>query len=473
SAELKVKLPERDLDRLTASGSWRAKALKMPPFEAEQAEGQLHVSNGIVAFERIHLQQKGGKAQAEMRFRLDKPHLLDIEAKAQAWPLEIKDYGLHLNADGHTKLRLNVLKRTASGRGNLSVAAQLNGKDFGRFTSDVEVRERTLDLENIKMEAFAGQIEGQAASPLDNWPQSSSELRWQNIDLAMLDNWWPTLDGITGRSSGILTAKATEEQRPLEPLCFQVKVDMSDAMLHGAQLGNCEVVAYAGPKRFLIKQSVLEVAGGVIRSRANFSRHNEELFTHINSDFEHLDLDQVVHIFQPQANHVAGFLTGGGSVVFSRDLRRLTGTADFQLSETDLVNNHVISTLYNSLNLKFDQAQPTGVGRISLRAEGPTLQIPSFYYFNRGAEVRGAGIIKDLNLGLASPLEGYAIGSTRPLKDTHLPGAEELDKLMTSLQKSVASVKIEGTLGKPEVKVVPFPEISSAVRRLLWGQLRE
>ena len=54
-----------------------------------------------------------------------------------------------------------------------------------------------------------------------------------------------------------------------------------------------------------------------------------------------------------------------------------------------------------------------------------------------------------------------------------MPGMEELDKLMTSLQKSVASVKIEGTLDKPDVKVVSFPEISSAVRRLLWGQLRE
>ena len=163
------------------------------------------------------------------------------------------------------------------------------------------------------------------------------------------------------------------------------------------------------------------------------------------------------------------FLSKNSAVI----LRRLTGTADFQLNETDLVNNNVIAILYNSLNLKFNQAQPTGVGQISLRAEGPTLQIPSFYYFNRGVEVRGAGAIKDLNQGKDSPVEGYAIGSTRPLKGIHLPGVEELDKLMTSLQKGAASVRIEGTLGKPEAKVVSFPEISSAVRRLLWGQLRE
>ena len=67
-------------------------------------------------------------------------------------------------------------------------------------------------------------------------------------------------------------------------------------------------------------------------------------------------------------------------------------------------------------------------------------------------------------------LTGFFINASLGIR---LPGAEELDKLMTSLQKSVASVSIEGTLGNPDVKIVPFPEISSAVRRLLWGQLRE
>ena len=323
------------------------------------------------------------------------------------------------------------------------------------------------------MEALAGQIEGKAAIPLDNWLHITSALSWQNLDLSLLVDWWPTLDGLTGESSGILTAKPAEEQRPLDSIYLQSQVDMSDASMNGAHIGNCEVVAYAGEERFLVKQSSLELAGGVIRSRATLSRHGGELFSYINSDFERLNLDQIVHMFQPQANEVAGYLTGSGSAVLSRELRRLTGRANFQITEADLMNSYVIAALYNALNLEFEQAQPTGVGQMSLRADGPTLHIPGFYYFNRGVEVRGAGAIKDLTLGIASPVEGYAIGSTRPLKGIHLPGVKELDKLMTSLQKNVASVKIEGTLGKPDVEVVPFPEISSAVRRLLWVQLRK
>jgi hypothetical protein len=52
-----------------------------------------------------------------------------------------------------------------------------------------------------------------------------------------------------------------------------------------------------------------------------------------------------------------------------------------------------------------------------------------------------------------------------------LPGARELDKLMTSLQKNAASVKVQGTLGKPESITVPLPSIGVELRHLLWSQL--
>jgi hypothetical protein len=44
---------------------------------------------------------------------------------------------------------------------------------------------------------------------------------------------------------------------------------------------------------------------------------------------------------------------------------------------------------------------------------------------------------------------------------------------MTSLQTNVTSVKIQGTLGKPEVNPVPFQVISTSMRALLWNQLHK
>jgi hypothetical protein len=76
-------------------------------------------------------------------------------------------------------------------------------------------------------------------------------------------------------------------------------------------------------------------------------------------------------------------------------------------------------------------------------------------------------------LGAQSPIQGYAVGSTRVLKGVRLPGVKELDRLMASLQTGVASVTVEGTLDSAKVTAVPLPAVSSALRRLLWSQLRE
>lgn len=99
--------------------------------------------------------------------------------------------------------------------------------------------------------------------------------------------------------------------------------------------------------------------------------------------------------------------------------------------------------------------------------------MPSFEYFNRGVEIRGAGQIKDIHAGGDSLVEGYAVASTRVLKGVSLPGVQSLDRLMASLQTGAAAVQIEGTLGDVQVKAVPLPLVSSEFRRLLWAQLRE
>jgi hypothetical protein len=154
------------------------------------------------------------------------------------------------------------------------------------------------------------------------------------------------------------------------------------------------------------------------------------------------------------------------------DLRRSTGEAELELTESDLVDNKIIRTLYDAIGLKLDKRKPTGQGRVKLQAEGSRLQIPSFFYSNRGVEVRGAGTIEDLGLGLESPIGGYAVSTPRPLKGMTLPGTENLDKLIYALQSDVACVNIEGNLGKPIVRTVAFPKIREEFRRLLWSQLR-
>ena len=86
--------------------------------------------------------------------------------------------------------------------------------------------------------------------------------------------------------------------------------------------------------------------------------------------------------------------------------------------------------------------------------------------------MRGQGTIENLRLGKDSPIAGYVVGSTRPLEGLGVPGARALDKLMESFQRNAVPVRIRGTLGEPETKAVPFQEVSSALRTLIWGQMR-
>jgi hypothetical protein len=137
------------------------------------------------------------------------------------------------------------------------------------------------------------------------------------------------------------------------------------------------------------------------------------------------------------------------------------------------VDAPIVRTLYDTLSLGLGQTEPEGTGQVKLRFDGTCIRIPSFAYFNRGVEIRGAGQIVDFTLAGQSPVEGYAVGSTRVLRGVRLPGVRELDRLMASMQTGVASVAIDGTLSDTKVTVVPLPAVSGALRNLLWSQLRE
>jgi hypothetical protein len=196
-------------------------------------------------------------------------------------------------------------------------------------------------------------------------------------------------------------------------------------------------------------------------------------YASVATDCNNLNLDQLVHVLDPNADEFPGRLSGKVTALASSERISLGGEADLVLTESDLVNNGAVRTLYDTLNLKSEGKKPTGTGRIKVLLEGRAVKISSFTYFNRGVEIRGAGQVEDVSLGVKSPVQGYAVGSTRVLKDIRLPGVRELDRLMASFQTGVASVRIKGTLGQTEVNVVPLPAVSSPFRRLLWSQLRE
>ncbi len=234
------------------------------------------------------------------------------------------------------------------------------------------------------------------------------------------------------------------------------------------------MTGYLDPKRLLVENARFDVLGGRLNAQARFSRHAGTYYGSVVADFNELSLDQLVHALDPNAGEHPGRLAGRATVlpVFERGVL-FSGGARVRLTESDLADNPVVRSLYNTLNLHFGSQEPTGTGEVEFQLQGPAVVLSSVQYFNRGVEIRGAGRIENVNLGADSPVEGYAVASTRVLKGIKLPGIRSLDHLLNALQTSAGSVKIAGVVDNVQVQVVPFPEVIDPFRRLLGAQLRQ
>jgi hypothetical protein len=473
TANLRLDLPSFDIYQSVGSGSWQARDIKIGYFEAASGQSDMTLRDGLVKFEPMLLTQGKGAVEGTMRFSLYKPQDIYLETVAKEWPVNLKKYDMQLITNASANCNLDVLKQSAQGTGNLSAELLLKGKSFGHVTLDSKVEGRTVELQKVDLAALGGNGQGSATIPMDDWLNSRVELKWQGVGLATVANWWPELGGFTGESSGALALRKADEPRPLEPLILEIKSELANGSFRDAHIGDCEVVAYAGKSRFIIDRLSLGVMKGEVNARAGLTQHNKKIFTRIHADFDQLDLNQLIHCFQPKAGKIAGRLAGKATVVTSSSLWPQAGELDIYLTESDLVNNSIVGALYDVLKLRFVQPRPVGHGWLKIRIEGSKARIISFRYFNRGIEFWGAGTIEDLDAGLASPVNGYVVALTRPLRAVSLPGINELDRLMTSLQTGAASIKVHGTLSKPETTTVSFLQISGELRRLLWSQLHK
>jgi len=472
-AEIQLAMPGLELQRAVATGSWSAQDINIPPLRAAEGRGALRISGGLVRFEDIRLQQEGGQAHASMEFRLEEPQTLFVELKTEAWPVRFEDHGLVVLADGQAKLQVNVVTKSARGEAQAENRILWDGHDLARLRLVTLVAGQTLDVRELYAQTLGGSVEGMARIPLDHWTRSVAQLHWQGIQLKQLERWVPQCERFQGAMSGSLVVDQVDGQaRAPEPMRLVLDADIAEGRFGPAEVEVCHVIGYLGADRLLIDEAGFQVLGGQLGARARVSTHAGGYFASLVTDFNDLNLDQLVHVIDPNAGEYAGLLSGDATILSSSDRLSLGGQAKISLAQSDLLSNSVVGTLYNTLNLRFGKQQSTGTGEIDIRLEGPSVRIPSFMYFNRGVEIRGAGEIADVSLGAKSPVDGYAVASTRVLKGIALPGVDAMDRLLTTFQTGTASVKIGGTLDNVEVNVVPLPVVLGSFRRLLWAQLR-
>jgi len=328
----------------------------------------------------------------------------------------------------------------------------------------------TLSLDEVSLSACGGTLIARGTFPLRAPLQTTGTLALADLDLGRVARILPMLSACQGRASGILKAGAAHARAP-EPLALHLDVTLRDGRYKQAQIQGANVTAFLGPTRWILDQSRIDLLDGTMRFWVRATRHEEGILTYMHCDFNDIDVKQTLHAFDVNTQEAVGKASGTGMLVI-RPATGMTGEMDIQLSQADLLNTVIIGTLYRALNLSFiGGGRPEGRGTARLIFEGNTLRITDVEYFNRGLEVRGAGSIQDVTQGAASPVDGYVMGSTRPLKGSKLPGLADLDRLLSSLQNNVATATVSQTLGDPKVAIVPFAQLQTALKRLLWTQL--
>lgn len=473
-AEIQVAVQDFDLASAVATGSWDAQDVNIPPLQAQKAHGKLRIAGGLARFDEILLEREGGRAQATVEFRLDDPQAAFVELTSHEWPARFEGTPVLLYVDGKARLQVNPIKRTADGEARLSGMILLREQEFSRVRVVATVQGQTVNIRELHAETLGGTLDGQAEIPLNRWKSSTAKLAWQGIQPRRLQPWVPQFERFEGVVSGSLEIERVEAAaRPPEPMRFLLDADIENGRFGPAPVDSFRIAGFFGDTRLLIDEASLQAVEGQVKTRARANTHGGRYYGSVAADFNDLNLDQIVHVVEPNAAPHLGYLSGTVTALGSSEWNSFGGEARINLTRSDLGNNSIIAALYNTLSLKFGQQEPTGTGELTIRLEGAAVRIPSFSYFNRGVEIRGAGEIDNINRGAESPVIGFAVGSTRVLKGINLPGVDSLDRLLATFQSGAASVRIGGTLAKTEVNVVPLPIVLGSFRNLLWAQLRQ
>jgi hypothetical protein len=237
-------------------------------------------------------------------------------------------------------------------------------------------------------------------------------------------------------------------------------------------VGNADGRLFIGRTRLVLESSYLHLAHGDLRLWGRLVKHDNEFFSHAQAEFSELSLSELTQSTAPGASPMAGALNGQLTLFGPlKNKSLLTGEADIRLTRSDLANSSLVGGIYDAMRLHIGHDEPNGAGRARFRLEQGVLNLTNFYYNNRGVELRASGRALDIFRGGDTPIEGYAVGSARPLREMKLPFFAEADDILNALQKSVTTFHVTGSLGKPNLNSAGFSEITHDLRGFILGDL--
>lgn len=467
-AAIDIRLPDLDTGRTELDGRWSVGEASAAGVAIERGEGRVSVRGGRVRLEEMSLARGDALMSGSVEFQAADPRNVALDLTTSRWPVSLEDAGLSLLVDASAKLNLDAVARSARGTLSVNADAAAGDRPIGPIRVDAALDGRTVEARSIHARVLGGTVEGSATVPLDNWPAASADLKAGGLDLGGLGAIWDWAAPVRGVVSGTVTVAPSRDPRALAPLRIDVSLKTEGGALRGMSFGDATLVGYAGPRRFMLDRSEVDVAGGRLGVWSRLSMHDNEPFVHLSVDGQGLDLDQLIRAADPEIGPTPGRISGRAVVGGYIDTpHRAYGEAELEIQESDMARVPVITQLYGLLNLGAGSAQPRGEGFARLRLEGDALELARLYYFNRGIDVVASATVHDIWQGPASPVSGFAAGAARPLRDSQIPMGADLDRILGAVFADAVSVSIGGTLADREVGVVPFASVQGMFGRLI------
>lgn len=468
--ELVAEIPAGDAGRATLTGEWTASGLRVDPIDIDSASGRFEADRREARVGDLVLRRGDGHATGEFSYDLVTQAGLSVDIEATRWPLSYAEFGAV--ADASVSGTIDLADLTADLTVRADADATFAEEPIGGAVFRGAVHGQTLVIDNSRFifgsdpnAPSAGRIEASGRVPINAWTETQLHATIEGLDAIRIAGRFlpPEADELVNDSSGLIHGELRIAPSPgpqaFAPLLMTLEGRVAEGAFREVTLDTFDIRLSAGPERIVLEHARLNIADGSVEAWGTSTMHNDERFVRLNATVSELDLDRIAQSSDPTMDPVPGRVSGA-VVVGGYLLRphRLFGESRIVIEQSDLANVGVISTLYNAMNIRPGDREPTGSGFADIRLEGEALEVTRFEYFNRGVDIFATLRLEQVvSLG-ESPLRGFAGGRIRPLRDLNLPFAATVDRMLASAQSDAVTVRIGGTLGDRSIRVVPFSE---------------
>ncbi|HEX8324026.1 MAG TPA: hypothetical protein VF595_08930 [Tepidisphaeraceae bacterium] len=484
SGNLDLHIPVGDLQSMYGTGRVDLdRPVVRPLLEAQTLRMPIRIGDGYVSVAPAARQEAGGTAGVRALVNLADPTKFKLNVDLKNWLTQLPLQEFSTLTTGRVDVpQFDLTARAVSGQVDVRNQFFSHDKPIGDVGVRLKADGRQVKLDSVDGDILGGRVYGQGTLNFNDLALGRLQAGIVGMSLDRLARLDPRLVGMQGNLSATLDSHASDTPDPLGPVQTDIDVKSDRATYKGIEIGDSRLRIFADRTRIALaddpqRPNYVSLAGGTARLWGRLSQvpagedgvSRTSAFASVKLD--RLDTEQLNRMVDPDGKPVPGRLSGTVTAFGNpADPKRMSGQGRLELTDSDLGNIGVIAALYNAMRLGFAPSVPTGEGNVAFRLNSGRLDVTSLDYFNRGVYARGALSLDDVLDLKNSPVNGYVLGTFRPLKDIKLPFLGTLDSILDALQSSATTIKVEGTVSQIKATPVSLKQVGGNLRNILIGE---